>query len=51
MALGALAFGERPDALMLVGAALIVGAGLYTIWRETRVRARSVPVEPHRETP
>ena len=26
-------FGERPDALMLVGAALIVGSGIYTLWR------------------
>lgn len=51
MALGALAFGERPDALMLAGAALIVGAGLYTIWRESRMQRRSVPVEPSRETP
>ncbi len=51
MILGALAFDERPDALMLAGAALIVGAGLYTIWREGRVRRRSGPVEPSRETP
>jgi len=43
MILGALVFGERPDALMLTGAALIVGAGLYTIWRETRLRNRTVP--------
>ncbi len=41
MVLGALAFGERPDALMLAGAALIVGAGLYTIWREARMRPRA----------
>jgi len=34
--LGGLVFGERPDALMLIGAGLIVGAGLYTIWREAR---------------
>ncbi len=45
MALGALAFGERPDALMLTGAALIVGAGLYTIWREGRVAFGSVRAE------
>jgi len=38
MILGALVFGERPNALMLAGAALIVGAGVYTIWREARVR-------------
>jgi drug/metabolite transporter (DMT)-like permease len=35
---GALVFGERADALTLLGAALIVGAGLYTLWRETRAR-------------
>jgi len=38
MLLGAVAFGERPDGLMLTGAALVVGAGLYTIWREARKR-------------
>lgn len=51
MILGGLAFGERPDMLMLTGATLIVGAGLYTIWREGRVRRRSVPVEPTCDTP
>lgn len=43
MILGALVFGERPDALMLAGAALVVGAGLYTIWREARLRPKAVP--------
>lgn len=38
MAIGMVVFGERPDGPMLLGAALIVGAGLYTIWRETRGR-------------
>ncbi len=42
MILGALIFGERPDTLMLTGAVLIVGAGLYTIWREARIRAKPV---------
>lgn len=42
MVLGALVFGERPNPLMLAGAALIVGAGLYTIWREARIRAKPV---------
>lgn len=32
-------FAERPDALMLAGAALVVGTGLYTIWRSARLRA------------
>ncbi len=41
--LGALMFAERPDPLMLVGAALIVGAGLYTMYRETRKRPKPVP--------
>jgi len=35
---GYFVFDERPDALMLVGAAIIVGAGIYTVWRERRVR-------------
>ena len=33
LALAALVFGERPDVLMLLGAGLVVGTGLYTIWR------------------
>lgn len=32
--LAALIFGERPNALTLIGAAIIVASGLYTIWRE-----------------
>ena len=32
-------FAERPDALTLIGAAVIVGSGIYTLWREQRVRA------------
>jgi drug/metabolite transporter (DMT)-like permease len=34
-------FGERPDGLMLAGAALIVGTGLYTIWRSALVARRA----------
>lgn len=40
IALGWLAFGERPTASMLLGAALIVAASLYILHREL-VRARS----------
>lgn len=43
LALGLLLFGERPDAPMLVGAALIVGSGLYTLVREARLRRRRAP--------
>lgn len=32
-----LVFGERPDALTLVSAAIIVSAGMFTLWRETKV--------------
>ena len=35
--LGWLVFGDWPRPLTLVGAALIAGTGLYTLWRETRV--------------
>ena len=34
-------FGERPDLLTWVGAALIVGSGLYTLARERRSRRLS----------
>lgn len=39
--LAAVMFGERPDVLTYVGAAIIVGAGIFTIWREGRVKATS----------
>ncbi len=35
---GVLVFDERPDALTLIGAAIIVGSGLYTLMRETQAR-------------
>lgn len=34
----ALVFGERPDALTLTGAAVIVASGLYTLMREAQMR-------------
>jgi drug/metabolite transporter (DMT)-like permease len=39
LVLGYLAFGEFPTALGFLGAAIIVGAGLFVIWRERRLRA------------
>lgn len=36
---GALAFGERPEPNVVGGAAIVVGAGLFALWRE-RVAAR-----------
>lgn len=32
-----LVFGERPDALTLAGAGIIMAAGLFTLWRETKL--------------
>ncbi len=40
MIFGMVVFSERPDALTLVGAAIIVASGIYTVWRE---RKQSLP--------
>lgn len=39
MAIGVLVFGEQPDTLMLIGSAIIVGSGIFTIWRERKQRS------------
>lgn len=36
--LGTAVFGERPDALTLLGSAVIVGSGIYTLMRSRRAR-------------
>jgi drug/metabolite transporter (DMT)-like permease len=41
MLLGYLVFGDRPDAMMVTGASIIVGSGLYAFYRE-RLRKRPV---------
>jgi drug/metabolite transporter (DMT)-like permease len=41
MLLGYLMFGDKPDAMMLLGASIIVSSGLYAFYRE-RIRARPV---------
>ncbi|HHS94709.1 MAG TPA: DMT family transporter, partial [Rhodobacterales bacterium] len=38
--LSMLFLGERPDALTLLGAAIVVGAGIYALVRESRLHAR-----------
>lgn len=38
LGIGAVAFSERPDGLMLLGCVLIVGSGLFTLWRERNIR-------------
>ncbi len=42
---GVVVFGTWPDAVAWTGIALIAGAGLYTLWRETRV-GREVVAAP-----
>jgi drug/metabolite transporter (DMT)-like permease len=37
--LGAAVFGERPDAATLLGSAVIVASGVYTLLRSRRVQA------------
>jgi drug/metabolite transporter (DMT)-like permease len=46
--LGAVVFGDRPSAAMLAGSAIVVGTGIYTLYRERQrarraLAARSVP--------
>lgn len=37
--LGWLAFGDFPDGLTLLGSGIVVATGIFTIWRERKVRA------------
>ncbi len=49
LAIGMIIFGERPDALTFLGAALIIGSGLFTLIRERRLaraQARSLAPRP-----
>ncbi len=39
--LGMVFLGERPDALTLIGVAIVIGAGIFTLLREARVRTTS----------
>jgi drug/metabolite transporter (DMT)-like permease len=43
---GYLVFGDVPDAAMLLGAAIIIGAGLFIFLRERRLSRRDVVFEP-----
>ena len=41
IALGFLVFGNLPDFWTLIGAAIVVAAGLFTLWRERQLRRRT----------
>jgi drug/metabolite transporter (DMT)-like permease len=47
---GVVVFGTWPDAVAWTGIALIAGAGLYTLWRETRL-GRAVAAAPSGAVP
>jgi len=47
--LGVIVFGERPDALMLYGSAIVIAAGLYTMWREGRLEKSSDATTPRHQ--
>jgi drug/metabolite transporter (DMT)-like permease len=45
---GMIAYGEYPDALTLLGAAIIVASGIYTLYRERVVRGQAITPPPIR---
>ncbi|MBQ2262165.1 MAG: DMT family transporter [Loktanella sp.] len=40
--IGFVVFGERPDATTLIGAFIIIASGIFTLWREARLRRASL---------
>jgi drug/metabolite transporter (DMT)-like permease len=46
VAIGMAVFGERPDAATLIGAALVIGSGLYTLLREARLSRSQRALSP-----
>jgi drug/metabolite transporter (DMT)-like permease len=50
LALGAVVFGEQPDAPMMIGCLMIVASGLYTFAREARLRRAGSPVSGRAST-
>lgn len=49
--LGILMFGEWPDLWMLVGSAVVVATGLFTLYRERQVGLKKPPVAPEPPRP
>ena len=44
--IGYIAFTEIPDAATLIGAAIIIASGIYTLWREARLHRASLTENP-----
>lgn len=51
LGLAAIVFGERLDLLTLTGAAIIVGSGCYTLWREAYLSRGATTLRPVGTTP
>lgn len=51
--IGVVVFAERPDAMMLLGSAIVIGSGIYTFMRERALarRAKTTPPEVNPATP
>ena len=49
--LAVLVLGERPDAMTLWGAAVIVGSGTYAMWREAQLGRRRRAMKGAAATP
>lgn len=47
MIIGVLIFGERPDTWTLIGSAIVVGSGLYTVLRQQRIAPAASPAVSH----
>ncbi len=45
LVLGWAVFGTIPDVLTMFGAGLVVVSGLFTLWRERKVKARAATVD------
>ena len=44
--IGYLIFAEVPDAPTVIGASIIIASGIYTLWRETKLRRASLSEKP-----
>lgn len=44
--IGYLFFAEIPDAPTLIGATIVIASGIYTLWREARLRRASLTEQP-----
>ena len=46
LVIGYIAFAETPDSATIFGATIIIASGIYTLWREARLRRASLASQP-----